>query len=209
VKPLFWFSKYYQQDPVEQSVGGSPFQIRAATSKDLTSLAEILADSFHSRAGMGGWVYPLLRLGIYEDLRNRLNSCSPRYICLVAVTSETIGSSGGDRLVGTVEMALRSTHPWLFGSSPQSPYLSNLAVHHDCRRQGAARQLLTSCERLALRWGFQDLYLHVLENNHQARRLYFKLGYRLHQIDGGWTSLLLRKPRRLLLHKHLSKTTTY
>jgi ribosomal protein S18 acetylase RimI-like enzyme len=193
---------------VLKSESSSHCQIRAATPKDLTALAEILADSFHSRAGINGWIYPVMRLGIYEDIRNRLNSASPHYICLVAVVSATTRPNSWEYLVGTVEMGLRSNYPWPFSSSSQYPYLSNLAVHQDCRRQGTAQQLLLKCERIALGWGFQNLYLHVLENNHQARNLYFKLGYRLHRIDGSWISLLLGQPRRLLLHKHLSGPTT-
>lgn len=185
-------------------VASNHFQIRAAKARDLMDIAEILADSFHSRTGMSGWIYPLLRLGIYEDLRNRLQSSSPRHICLVAAEPVTIRPSECDYLAGTVEMALRSTHPWPLMSVPQYPYISNLAVRSECRRQGVAGQLLLTCERIALGWGFQDIYLHVLENNHQARRLYFKLGYRLHQVDSSWTSLLLGQPRRLLLLKHLT-----
>lgn len=204
MKPLFWFSKHHQQEMVAQKLeSGSHCQIRAATAKDLTALAEILADSFHSRAGINGWIYPVLRLGIYEDIRNRLNKGSPHYICLVAVVAAKTRPNTCEYLAGTVEMALRSNYPWPFSNSSSYPYLSNLAVHQDCRRQGTAQQLLLKCERIALGWGFQDLYLHVLENNHQARSLYLKLGYRLHRIDGGWTSLLLGQPRRLLLHKHL------
>lgn len=186
-----------------QSESTSHCQTRAATPKDLTAIAEILADSFHSRAGINGWIYPLLRLGIYEDIRNRLNSSSPHYVCLVAVVSATHHPNSWEYLAGTVEMALRSNYPWPFNNSCFYPYLSNLAVQQDCRRQGAAQQLLLKCERIALAWGFQDIYLHVLENNHQARSLYFKLGYRLHRIDGTWTSLLLGQPRRLLLHKQI------
>lgn len=208
MKPFFWFSKHYQQEPAGLAGNTSSCHIRAASVRDLTVVAEILADSFHSREGMGRWMYPLLRLGIYEDLRNRLNAASPRYICLVAGFPTSIRLSSCDRLAGTVEMALRSAHPCPLCSSPQYPYLSNLAVHPDYRRRGVAQQLLLACERLALEWGFQDLYLHVLENNYQARRLYFKLGYRLHQVDWSLSSLLLRQPRRLLLHKHLADTTT-
>ncbi|MCL1471738.1 GNAT family N-acetyltransferase [Argonema antarcticum] len=185
-------------------VASKHFQIRAAKVRDLTSLAEILADSFHSRTGTNGWIYPLLRLGIYEDLRNRLESSSPRYLCFVAVEPITIRPTDCDYLAGTVEMALRSAHPWPLMNLPQYPYISNLAVRTECRRRGVAKQLLLSCERIALGWGFHYIYLHVLENNHQARRLYFKLGYRLHQVDSSWTSLLLGQPRRLLLRKHLT-----
>ncbi|MGE5656906.1 MAG: GNAT family N-acetyltransferase [Actinomycetota bacterium] len=171
-------------------------------------LADILAESFHSRKGVKGWVYPVLRLGIYEDLRNRFRSASDDYVCLVAQEVSNQQRTGGhspaqeEILAGTVEMALRDRHPWPLPDS-QYPYLSNLAVHPDYRRRGVAQQLLSRCEQKALQWGFSDLYLHVLENNHAARRLYHKAGYRLEQVDGHWSAWLLGKPRRLLLRKCL------
>ena len=210
--PLFSSSTDWQPAS-DQSERCSHFQIRAAQPGDLTGLAEILAGSFHSQDGILGWVYPLLRLGIHEDLRNRLRSTAPHHICLVAVDSafgaatEGCIYGAGDELAATVEMALHSTEPWAERSS-RYPYLSNLAVRPTHRRRGAAGQLLLSCEQVALSWGFQDLYLHVLENNHQARQLYFKLGYRLHHIDSSWSPWLLARPRQLLLHKHLSAAQT-
>lgn len=198
------------QPAAGSSERSSHFQIRAAQPGDLTGLAEILANSFHSRDGILGWAYPLLRLGIYEDLRNRLRSTSPHHICLVAFdpTARTATQScpydAGDELAGTVEMALRSTEPWASNRS-RHLYLSNLAVRPTYRRRGVAGQLLLNCERVALSWGFQDLYLHVLENNHQARQLYFKLGYRLHRVDSSWRALLLGQPRQLFLHKHFRR----
>lgn len=195
-----------------QSDTYSHFQIRAALPEDLTSLAEILADSFHSHQGILGWAYPLLRLGIYEDLLTRLRSTLQHHICLVAVEGAANTAIEGcyhsaSNIAGTVEMALRSTEPFA-RTTGQYLYLSNLAVRPTYRRRGVANQLLLSCERVALEWGFQDLYLHVLENNHQARQLYFKLGYRLHKVDLSWTTWLLGRPRQLFLHKRLSTAST-
>ena len=209
------------QTATGQSQHSSHFQIRAAQPEDLTGLAEILADSFHSQDGSLGWAYPLLRLGIYEDLRNRLRSTSPHHICLVAydrvvrAATEGCPKGAGDEVAGTVEMAVRSTEPWARNGNASAksahyryPYVSNLAVRPTHRRQGVAGHLLLSCERVALDWGFQDLYLHVLENNYQARQLYFKLGYRLYQVDSSWSTWLLGRPRQLFLHKHLSAAST-
>lgn len=206
MKPFFSSSssKYKPPETNAELSGSFHFQVRAAKTRDLAGIAEILADSFHSRKGLGVWIYPLLRLGIYEDLRNRLQSNSSRYVCLVAVEAACIRSDECNYSVGTLEMSLRSTYPWPLMGVSQYPYISNLAVRSECRRQGVAKQLLLTCEQIAVGWGFQDIYLHVLENNHKARRLYFKLGYRLHQIDSGWSSLLLGQPRRLLLRKQLS-----
>lgn len=194
--------------PLGQFSNSSRMLVRATQPKDLLALADVLADSFHSKVGFGCWLYPLLRLGIYEDLRSRLRSSSPDYVCLVAVqpTHPTLGtdqSPSTDYVAGTVEMALRSSPMWERRKSKHF-YLSNLAVRRECRRQGIAQQLLLACERAALKWGLTDLYLHVLENNEPARRLYEKLGYRLEEVEQDLGSWLLKRPRRCLLHKHLS-----
>jgi ribosomal protein S18 acetylase RimI-like enzyme len=101
-------------------------------------------------------------------------------------------------------MALRCINPWTLGMT-QFPYLSNLAIAESYRRQGGASQLLQACEAIALDWGFQDLYLHVLENNRPARRLYYKEGYRIHSIESGWGPWCFGQPKRMLLHKALHR----
>lgn len=194
--------------------------VRTVRQADLAVLAEVLASSFHSQDGWMWWLYPVLKAGIYEDLRTRLHSRGPRYACLVAVKptfkgqaiSELIGRTtptalsllAGDLIVGTIEMNLKSPsfiQPW----STKYLYISNLAVKVDYRRRGVAQQLLQTCERIALDWGYRDLYLHVLVNNHQARRLYWKTGYRLHRIEGNPLTFLFGQPRQLLLHKRLDR----
>ncbi len=194
--------------PAEDSHDGSYLQIRAAQLEDASAIAEILADSFHSKEGMLGWAYPLLRLGICEDVQNRLRAGAPYHVCLVAVNGQAIGMAGKlcsskETLAGTLEVSVRpSSVPW-GNKYLRYPYLSNLAVRQCDRRRGIAVQLLLSCERVVLEWGFHDIYLHVLENNYQARQLYFKLGYQLHQIDAKWSDRIFGKPQQILLHKYL------
>lgn len=185
--------------------------IRAVQLSDLHHLSDLLTDSFHPRTGLMQWLQPLLRVGIYEDLRNRLRTPPPHYVCLAAMYTGSSATSsyssnyemsyGYEYLVGTVEMALRPAFSW----HPRSQYLyvSNLAVRAEYRRQGIAQQLLLACERIALHWSFKDLYLHVLENNYQARNLYYKQGYCLQQIEHFFGIPLIARNRRLLLHKNL------
>ena len=209
VNPCFSFLTPYEPAPAGQDTFAAcacHFTIRTAQAQDLTTLAEILADSFHPRTGIMGWAYPMLRLGIYEDLRNRLRSTSPHYVCLIAVAAVSTVTDSREELAGTVEIALRSTPSWQ-SRGTQYPYISNLAVKKSCRRQGVARQLLLACERTSLEWGFSDIYLHVLENNHQARQLYLKSGYQLHLVEPSYSSWLLGRPKRLFLHKHLTPTS--
>jgi ribosomal protein S18 acetylase RimI-like enzyme len=183
-------------------------KIRTAQTQDLSQLAEILTDSFHPPTGIMRWASPILRLGIYEDLRNRLRSNSEHYFCLVAVSKVSTVADYYEEIAGTVEIALRSPPSWQPQVSKYA-YISNLAVSQSCRRQGVAKQLLLACDRTAKEWGFQELSLHVLENNHQARQLYLKTGYKLSQVEpsyGIWR--LLRRPKRLFLQKNLTTTLT-
>lgn len=207
VNPCFYFLTFFQPTASNHNSLASKtssFTIRTAQVRDLASLAEVLADSFHSRTGVMRWVYPVLRLGIYEDLRNRLRSSNPHYACLVALAVVSGVGNSCEELVGTAELALRSSswQPYRSGY----PYISNLAVSQSCRRQGVAKQLLLACEQTALDWGFREIYLHVLENNHQARQLYLKTGYQLHQVEPSYGMSLLGRPKRLFLKKHLIAT---
>jgi ribosomal protein S18 acetylase RimI-like enzyme len=221
------------------------FLIRTVRKSDLAWLSEILANSFHRQDGTWGWLYPLLRTGIYEDLRTRIQSRNKHYTCLVAArrlssseaeqtakaqrslqlssspssspnTSPSTSPSAslhpawatpdckGDQAIGTVEVSVKTPPPW---QSPHTRYvyLSNLAVHTDYRRQGVAQQLLQISERVALDWGFQALYLHVLEDNYAARRLYLRAGYQLVRVETSLVSWLIGRPRQLFLYKHLAK----
>jgi ribosomal protein S18 acetylase RimI-like enzyme len=188
----------YHQQPINPD--SCQFQIRIGTPADLVSVAQIITESFHSQKGMWGWAFPLLRLGIYEDLRHRMASPASRHLCLVAVDYTT---GAVNNLLGTVELGVRYSDSWS-QAGLGFPYLSNLAVHPKYRRHGVASGLLTTCEKISQEWGFEDLYLHVLENNHQARQLYFKQGYRVHKVESNWNTFFFRRSSQVLLHKHLS-----
>jgi ribosomal protein S18 acetylase RimI-like enzyme len=197
-----WFFHPLHQSSVTSASDSadSILQIRAVAPADLADVAQIIAESFHKPNGLWGWTYPIMRLGIYEDLKHRLASNAPHHLCLVAVdTSQAI-----DNLVGTVELGVRFNNDADAAGNKSFPYLSNLAVHPSYRRQGAASGLLMGCEQLAQEWGFKDIYLHVLENNHQARQLYFKFGYRVQKVETNWNTHFFRRARQILLHKHLS-----
>lgn len=167
--------------------------VRQAQIRDLGTAAEVLTRSFHSCQGWGMLMYPVLKLGIYEDIRTRLCSDRAYYACLVATAS-----SG--TIAGTVELCLSSPEGWI-PKQYQSTYISNLAVSPSYRRQGIARRLLRSCEQLTVQWGFQNIYLHVLDNNQQAQKLYEQSGYKLCRVEPSLTAWLFNQPKRLLLGK--------
>ncbi len=175
--------------------------IRSAERQDVSELAEILTQSFYSSQGWLSWLQPLLKLGVCEDLRTRLNAYSSHYSCLVATNKNNEPDS---ELFGTAEIAIRSPHFWSNGDF-QYPYISNLAVKTSHRRRGVARKLLTKCEQIALNWGFSEICLHVLEDNHQAKQLYFTSGYQIKQTESSLSDYLIAHPKRLLLCKQLHR----
>ncbi len=199
------FFPYFSYSSVEtgSTVGNFPLVIRAAMAKDIKPLAQVLTDSFHSSQGLIAWIAPVLKLGIYEDLRTRINNPSSNYLCLVATVANKV--SNRDEVVGTVELSLRSSFSWLGQSCDQNyPYISNLAVAPAYRRKGVARKLLLCCEQTAITWGFNRIALHVLENNYQAQELYYNHGYQLHRLESMFVDCLFNRPRRLFLNKHIS-----
>ena len=174
---------------------------------DLDSLAGLLADCFHGREGWLGWLHPFFRVGIYEDLRIRIRRSPKEYRCWTATVAPVKGGVGdrvlANELVGTIELSTRSSMP-LGWNGGRYPYIANLAVRPDYRRQGIAKQLLLACEATARDWGFQDIYLHVLDDNQPARQLYQQLGYFSESsLAASWT-WPLKRSQRLFLHKRLA-----
>ncbi len=189
----------YQTGKTDNQRSLSHTLIRSAEAKDLKKLAQVLTVSFHPSLGIFAWIYPLLNLGVYEDLRSRLRSCSPHYKCLVACREMITPTGDREEILGVVEVSLRS----FWALTTPIPYISNLAVSPNHRREGIGGKLLLKCEQIALEWGFDEISLHVLEDNQPAKQLYLNSGYRLDRIDFSFSSWLFKRPRRLFLHKKL------
>jgi ribosomal protein S18 acetylase RimI-like enzyme len=175
---------------------GAP-TIRRACPDDVPQLTHLLATSFYDDCGWKRLLFPLLKLGIQEDLKQRLTYAKPYYACLAAF------GPGDGQVTGTVELSHRQSWPWQGLASPHG-YLSNLAVDRHCRRQGIAKALLVHCEHLARTWPITDLYLHVMEDNLHARRLYQGAGFHLCRVEETPATWLGWQARRLLLRKAIA-----
>jgi ribosomal protein S18 acetylase RimI-like enzyme len=174
--------------------------VRSLQLEDIAAVAELLSDTFYARNAWLGWVAPVFKLGIYQDLKSRFFNQTPRHTCLVGVQV----SRGVPMIVGTVEVAIRPLVAWdTFGTSV--PYISNLAVGRSYRRRGIGRQLLLACEPIVQHWQQNELYLHVKGENQAARGLYASLGYRHQREENPMWSWLLGQPQQLLLRKALPK----
>jgi ribosomal protein S18 acetylase RimI-like enzyme len=100
-----------------------------------------------------------------------------------------------ETIVGFVEVDSR---PGKKQNDPPRPYLSDLAVHRNYRRNGIARALIETCEKHVLEgWKERCLYLRVDRENYAARNMYMKLGYEWQPHDyfghGRDTTMLLKK----------------
>lgn len=171
--------------------------IRNAQTPDISELAETIVSSFYNYSGVLSWFYPLLQFTIGEDLRYRLRSSPPLYQCLVATVGERNSTSS---IAGTVEISLKTA---FWSSSPQYPYISNLAVKNAYRRQGIARQLLLKCEQIARNWGYDEIQLHVLNDNNSAKQLYLSSGYQIIRKEHNWDGFINPNSSRLLLSKKI------
>jgi GNAT superfamily N-acetyltransferase len=79
------------------------------------------------------------------------------------------------RVIGGVAVLV---HPWV--SSPTDPrperaYVLNMYVYPEFRRQGIARELMSTALEWCRKHGFRSEYLHASEN---GRRLYEELGFK-------------------------------
>jgi ribosomal protein S18 acetylase RimI-like enzyme len=165
----------------------------AAAQSDLPAIAALLVRNFQLYPPGMGWLTPVMRRGVLEDLRQRLRNAGKYYACYRALL--------GGELVGTAELSLRPVqvrYGWLWqGKGDRAPYLANLAVEQGYRRRSVAQQLMRTCEQQAETWGYGQIYLTVMADNQAARSLYVKAGYEVVRRDAGWLSrgekLLMRK----------------
>jgi ribosomal protein S18 acetylase RimI-like enzyme len=172
--------------------------IREAQLQDIKALAEVLTVSFHPAKGWLSFLQPLLKLGVYEDLRSRLRGKTAYYSCLVGVEVTKSTWKTKEKVIGTIELSLRH------GFHGHYLYISNLAVIHSHRRQGIAQKLLLQCEQIASEWGYDTLNLHVLDDNYAAKKLYLSNGYKVSETELTWPTLFSYGSKRLFLQKNIN-----
>lgn len=174
---------------------------RRANLDDVEEIAEVLTLSFNNFNDLTFWIYPLMKIGVCQDLRQRLQSDNQEHICLIAVNLVQRGLKIKEEVLGTVELSFRERFSW--HKREKYAYVANLAVRKNYRRLGIARELLCRCEQIAQEKNYQHLYLHVLASNHTAQHLYMNHGYTVQEVETDLFSLFVPSQRRLLMTKSL------
>lgn len=175
--------------------------IRRAKVDDASAIADVITLSFNEFNELTFWMYPLIKIGVAQDLRQRLQSLEEEHIAIVAVNISRRGKEIYQEIVGTVEVSLRQGYHR--GKKESYIYIANLAVRETNRRQGIASKLLYQCEEIARQKNCDRLRLHVLLGNEVGQKLYLNNGYRVLRIETDLLSLFMAKKRRLLLDKSL------
>jgi ribosomal protein S18 acetylase RimI-like enzyme len=193
---------------IEQKIVINPAQIeiRPVKEDEIHCVADIITRSFHFDRGWMAWFTPLFKIGIAEDLRNRLRTRVPtsihhkpqQQVCSIALCVDREQSY----ISGTVEVGVRTAERYR-QSHYRYVYLSNLAVSKDFRRRGVAQKLIESCEQQTTDWGYTEIHLHVMGNNERGRNLYQKLGYEVISSEFVWSIIPWHRPERLFLRKQL------
>ena len=181
-------------------------EIRPVLEDEIDAVADIITRSFHFDRGWMAWFTPLFRLGIAEDLRNRLRTRSPsntyhkpqQQVCSIALYIDR----EQPHVAGTVEVGVRTAERYR-QNHHRYVYLSNLAVSRDFRRRGIAQELIRSCEQQTMDWGYTELHLHVMGDNERGRKLYQKLGYETVSSEFVRSIIPWHRPERLFLRKQL------
>ncbi|KAL7468530.1 hypothetical protein ACHAXS_008758 [Conticribra weissflogii] len=171
-------------------------EIRDAIYSDLSSVAELMTFGFHPELTGNPIMRPLRILLELDRLQSNFPYNDKNHTYLVACTKKKdVGeykqSNGNGEEPGKIvgfcdidgrkfsvgykqKISILTAHP---KAVKQRPYLSDLAVHPDHRRQGIASALMAEAEGRARKMGFDELFLGVTSSNKPALKMYTGMGY--------------------------------
>mmetsp|Transcript_4163 Transcript_4163/g.6166 ORF Transcript_4163/g.6166 Transcript_4163/m.6166 type:complete len:265 (-) Transcript_4163:2053-2847(-) len=178
----------------------SDFYIRKAIFADLGSISEILTYGFyHQKTNF--ITYQLEKLTLFLSLESTFSkqqtlSQQEKMHSIMLVACKTTDG----RVIGVCEvdnsppLPKRKSRNYFemveeFQQAEKDqleprPYMFNLAVHKDSRRQGIATALVRKCEDIAVtQWKAQKLHLKVREESKMTKAWYENLGYKVMVAD--------------------------
>lgn len=175
------------------------FRVRECSHMELGSCADVIMSSFYNYTSMSPW----RQLTKLAEL-NRIQQSFPygddrslhRMFVVTATTKQTADQTSQQDLTastaaicGFVDVDARRPNRQTGYSYNPRPYLSDLCIHPNFRRQGLAKKLVQICEDFCFRlpeqhWSDVDsdselpeLYIRVKATNTAAIQMYDSLGY--------------------------------
>jgi ribosomal protein S18 acetylase RimI-like enzyme len=94
------------------------------------------------------------------------------------VLATTQRSDGAAVIVGFALLTRGSSEPCIAHLGSAAVELQRIYVHPDCHGQGVGKMLANELEDMARKQGFGYMWLGVWEDNHQAQKVYERLGYK-------------------------------
>lgn len=152
----------------------SSIRIRPATSSDESFLVELIP---RLRAFGPGPLRPpeAMDQAEQEAVRRALRNPSSETLLLVA---ELVGAASGESQDSMpAGLALAETHTDYF-TGEQHGHLAILAVAEAAEGKGVGQSLMAAVEAWARRKGHRFLTLNVFDENHRAKAIYAKAGFR-------------------------------
>jgi ribosomal protein S18 acetylase RimI-like enzyme len=157
---------------------------RNAKEQDIPAIAVLCSDVFD---GPFEWFKEIQKQKSINDFSKQL---SERFSNLVTKGMKhgmivATDSEAGNKLVAFLEIGslpspVTETAEWQGGVAqvrPDVPYLGNVAVSGDYRRQGLGSKLVKIGKRMAEKWGEKKLYVAVDSTNGPAIAMYEKLNF--------------------------------
>lgn len=141
--------------------------IRKAQWEDLGAASRLLVTEFY---GKSCW-FPAQCLSELNRLQTNFHFDPHKHLMLVA--TDPLEKA----IIGFVDIDAREAPLAKRSEFPPRPYLSDLAVQRNRRRQGIGSSLVSECERVCQAWGCSHIYLKVQAQNPAGLGLYERLGY--------------------------------
>jgi ribosomal protein S18 acetylase RimI-like enzyme len=199
-RPCTRYTAFWQFQSVEEKQSGdaidsqvqSPpplhYYIRECLYGDLDRVSEVVMASFYATTTAPLW-RSMYRLAELNRLQQNFSYSEPLHRMLVACFRHDDASSRGRRstavtsqndvIVGFVDVDARiPNRPTGYQYNPR-PYISDLCIHPDHRRQGLAQWLVHVCEDQCWTiWQRPTVYIRVERSNTAALHMYTHMGYR-------------------------------
>jgi ribosomal protein S18 acetylase RimI-like enzyme len=111
-----------------------------------------------------------------------------------------IAENNGTGLLGQCFVSLRRNHPSLADGEKRA-YIYGFRIKPIFRNQGIGTRIMLMVEDDLSKRGFRQVTLNVGKDNHNARRFYERLGYKVIGSDPGQWSYIDDRGKRINMHE--------